>query len=298
MIVALLNRKSDVGKTTQALHLAGEWARQRFRVIAIDADRQGRKGKCWLDWSKQRAKEGLTRFFGAFFLAPGAPEIARTLEHMVIEVSPGRETLMRSALLATDVALMPFQPSPSGERALVKIRKLLENARIFRPDLHPRFIANCYGPRALIVLERGKALAKHDPPTPCGRVGQRVAFANVARTSPFAWKPLRHGYATRADDRARCRNHKRRTVTACDRKSLFAVRPSDPETRRRSPDDRAVESAAKAERIAARMTFDVTPELRGHSKVTAFQCGLRVAKTPCGLLAREFPQTQGGRFDG
>jgi hypothetical protein len=87
-------------------------------------------------------------------------------------------------------------------------------------------------------------------------------------------------------------------VTACDRKSVFAVRPSDPETRNRSPDDRAVERAAKAERIAARMTFDVTPELRGHSKVTAFQRGLRVAKTPRDLRAREFPQTQGDGVDG
>lgn len=42
MIVALLNQKGRVGKTTLALNLAGEWVRQGKRVLFIDRRRPAR----------------------------------------------------------------------------------------------------------------------------------------------------------------------------------------------------------------------------------------------------------------
>ena len=46
MIVAFLNQKGGVGKTTLALHIAGVWGREGKRVTLIDADPQGSALDC------------------------------------------------------------------------------------------------------------------------------------------------------------------------------------------------------------------------------------------------------------
>ena len=49
----------------------------------------------------------------------------------------------------------------------------------------------------------------------------------------------------------------------------------------------------KGDIFTARLTIDVTPELRGRIKVVAFQRGLTVADMLRDLLAREFPDNAG-----
>ncbi len=182
MILALLNQKGGVGKTTLALHIAGAWAAQGGRVLVIDADPQGSA----LDWSQQRDREGLPRLFGVLGLPREVlhrelPDMARDVDHLVIDGPPRVTGIARSALLAADVVLIPATPSPLDGWASAEMLRLLDEARVFRPGLVARMLLNRCAARTVIARETAQALEDHDPPMLARRIGQRVAFADAAR---------------------------------------------------------------------------------------------------------------------
>jgi chromosome partitioning protein len=198
MIIALLNQKGGVGKTRLALHLAGEWARRGQRVTLVDADPQGSA----LDWSQQRARESLPRLFGVLGLARDtlhreAPELARNVHHIVIDGPPRVAGLMRSALLAADLVLIPVQPSPFDGWGSAEMLALLSEARVFRPQLAARFVLNRCGARTVIARETALTLADHDPPLLASRIGQRVAFVDAAQSGRLVWEAHAASPATR-----------------------------------------------------------------------------------------------------
>lgn len=71
----------------------------------------------------------------------------------------------------------------------------------------------------------------------------------------------------------------------------FASRPVDPENWIKAPD--IPTRPSEISRFTARLTIDITPELRGRIKIVAFQRGLTVADMLRDLLKREFPTTEG-----
>ncbi|AYV46256.1 cobyrinic acid a,c-diamide synthase [Caulobacter flavus] len=187
MILALLNQKGGVGKTTLALNLAGAWAAQGRRVTVLDADPQASA----LDWAQARSHAGLPRAFGVVGLPREtlhleAPDMARAADHVIIDGPPRVAPLLRSALLAADLVLAPVQPSPLDGWASAEMLRLIDEARVYRPGLRARFVLNRCAARTVIARETALALAQQDIGALRASVGQRVVFATAMQTGRLA----------------------------------------------------------------------------------------------------------------
>ncbi|NTG28744.1 hypothetical protein G6L08_16500 [Agrobacterium rhizogenes] len=72
----------------------------------------------------------------------------------------------------------------------------------------------------------------------------------------------------------------------------FASRPTGPESWIKAP-DKLPGLATDAAAFTARLTIDITPELRGRIKIVAFRRGVTVADMLRDLFTREFPADPG-----
>ena len=74
----------------------------------------------------------------------------------------------------------------------------------------------------------------------------------------------------------------------------FASRPGDPDSWIKAADAPPT-GKGDGEAFTARLTIDITPELRGRIKVAAFRRGITVAVMLRALLDREFPPSEGNQ---
>ena len=83
-------------------------------------------------------------------------------------------------------------------------------------------------------------------------------------------------------------------MTSRNPKPAFTSRPRDADIWIRAPGLTPPNNGAKAHHFTARLTIDLTPDLRGRIKVGAFRRGITVAEMLRDLLSREFPPNPRG----
>ena len=81
--------------------------------------------------------------------------------------------------------------------------------------------------------------------------------------------------------------------TGSHARSGFVTRPGDAGSWVKAPENTIAREAGAAANTA-RLTIDVSPELRGRIKIAAFRCGVTVADMLRDLLSRSFPEDKGG----
>lgn len=197
MIVAFVSQRGGVGKTTLALHVAGELTRRSERVALIDADPQ----ESALGWAAARAWSERPRRFSVIGLTNESlmrevPDIARANDHVIIDGPPRTPALTHAVLVTADRVVIPVQPSPFDVWTRHELVERVKEVQVFRPGLAAAFVVN----RVIGGTVIARAMAKPLSRTPIGRlpveVRQRVVFAECLSRWLLAGEIEPHGRAT------------------------------------------------------------------------------------------------------
>ncbi len=177
-VIALLNQKGGVGKTTLTLNLAAALA-QHSKVMVVDADPQGSA----LDWSAQRGEKSLFNVIGLpkAIIHREIQGIAAAYDWTIIDGPPRMDELARSAIGAADIVLIPVQPSPFDVWAAEDIIRIVKEFEVLKPQLETRFLINRLFPNTKLGSEITDILSGFEIPVLDTVIHNRTEYAKAAR---------------------------------------------------------------------------------------------------------------------
>jgi len=179
VIISVINQKGGVGKTTLSISLAAALTGRKMRVLLVDVDPQGSA----LDWVAVRGEDVPFAAVGMPkpILHLELPKMAKDFDAIVIDGPPRIYEVARSAVMASDVVLIPVLPSQFDVWAAEESVKLLEQCAVYKQQLKAAFVINRKIANTAIGRDVAKALKQYPQPVLNTAICQRVAFAESAR---------------------------------------------------------------------------------------------------------------------
>jgi len=137
MIINLSNIKGGVGKTTIAINMASYIASEGSKVLLVDADPQGKV----LQWQSMSNNETFNVIHHPYDkLHLDIHDLSEGYEHTIIDAPPSICKITLSALLASNLVIVPIEPSPLSSWLSLEIVSLIKDARKHNRGLVGRFL--------------------------------------------------------------------------------------------------------------------------------------------------------------
>ncbi|RFF27245.1 MULTISPECIES: ParA family partition ATPase [unclassified Wenzhouxiangella] len=181
-IVTITNQKGGCGKTTVAMGLAGTLGLRGHKVLVVDADVQATASR----WAFA-AEEGKPFPATVTGLAAAGSKLHQQVrkyvgdyDYIVIDTPPAVESSApQSALLISDLAMMPVIPSPPDLWAAQGILRLIQAAQVVNDQLEALLLPNMV-PRTVLGREALEALDAFELPVFETGLGQRTAYREAS----------------------------------------------------------------------------------------------------------------------
>jgi len=157
-VISFVGLKGGTGKTTAAIGVACEFMRRGHSVLLVDSDPQ--QTAC--DWGKLAWEGGkptpqITVFGDDMHRRHRLPIVSAGYDVTIIDTPPSVKTITRSALMVSDLAVMPCGPSTHETWAMAPTLELVGKAMKVSPSLQAHIL-----------------ISKKDPQTVAGKAARGI----------------------------------------------------------------------------------------------------------------------------
>lgn len=200
-IIAVVNQKGGVGKSTIAVALAAELQSRGQSVLLADADPQA-SAQAWGAVAAE-AGNGAPTVVGVregFYRADQLPRLAKNYSWTIVDTPPHSGPIMRAALAVANVVLLPCGPGAFDAWSLGETLDILGEAKRAKPRLKSAIVLNRVQRRTALSTGARAALADSGVSILKSELGMRVAYAEAV---PAGQGPTTYAPSSRAADEVR-----------------------------------------------------------------------------------------------
>ena len=139
MIISFINQKGGVGKTTLSINTAAYLARKGHKVLLIDADKQ-QSASTWTTLRDETPFQVVS--MARENMAKDALRLATDFDYTIIDAPPHAEAIARSVIIASDLVVMPIEPSGLSSWASDQTIEQIRQAQEYKETLKCGFVVS------------------------------------------------------------------------------------------------------------------------------------------------------------